>query len=279
MHRLNSLAIIALAAFAQSACSEDVQAPAEPTEAAFTVNFAGTVGDLNFACGQSYTGIGTSGSELTPHDFKLYIHDVRLIKADGEEIPLALDQDNPFQHEDLVLLDFEDASGPCANGTTQTNAAATGTAPAGQYTGVAFTFGVPFELNHADAALAATPLNLTTMFWGWQSGYKFLRVEGTSTGLPDGIRIHMGSAGCEMGDDGAVSQCANPNRSEILIEGFDPSADTIAVDLAALLATSNIDENAENTPGLCMASPTDADCAPIFEALGIGSGSQSFFHP
>src|SRR5690606_25468578 len=84
-----------------------------------------------------------------------------------------------WQHENLALLDFEDKTGACANGTTPTNTSVRGTVPPGSYVGLAFDVGVPAALNELDAASSETPspLNLTAMYWSWTTGYKYLRVD------------------------------------------------------------------------------------------------------
>lgn len=56
---------------------------------------------------------------------------------------MTLDQDGAWQLGDLALLDFEDASGACANGTAGMNTTLRGTVPEGEYTGLSFTIGVP----------------------------------------------------------------------------------------------------------------------------------------
>lgn len=57
------------------------------------------------------------------------------------------------------------------------NSAVKGKVPAGRYTAVTFDLGVPFALNHADVASAPSPLNVKAMWWSWQGGYKFVRVD------------------------------------------------------------------------------------------------------
>ncbi|ATX65604.1 metallo-mystery pair system four-Cys motif protein [Roseinatronobacter bogoriensis subsp. barguzinensis] len=84
---------------------------------------------------------------------------------------MALDQDGVWQVADVAQLDFEDATGTCVNGTPDMNNSLRGTVPAGEYTGLDFDIGVPFDLNHGDPTLAASPLNLTAMFWNWQGAY------------------------------------------------------------------------------------------------------------
>lgn len=242
---------------------------------AVTLSFRGVVGDQDFACGTPYAGMGTSGTTWTPSDFRLYVHDVVLLDDAGAEVPVALTQDGRWQYDTLALLDFEDKTASCANGTTDVNARIVGTVPAGTYVGVGFTVGVPFELNHADAATAASPLNLSTMFWSWQSGYKFVRVDGVSTGQPGGAVFHLGSTMCEADENGTVTSCANPNRGDIRLSGFDPAANTVLVDLAGLFAGADLDMNQANSMSICMSDPADLDCAPIFAALGLGFGGTS----
>jgi hypothetical protein len=49
----------------------------------------------------------------------------------------------------------------------------------GTYRGVKFCVGVPFEENHKDAAQQSPPLGPNSdMFWGWNPGYIFHRIEG-----------------------------------------------------------------------------------------------------
>jgi len=154
--------------------------------------------------------------------------------------------------------------------------------PAGDYTGVRFVLGVPFELNHADHVIAPPPLNITSMFWDWNGGYKFFRFDGATTGQPDGMRFHLGSTGCEADADGNVTSCANPNRAEVALEGFDPDTGLIVADLAGLFEGADLDANTMDTPPGCMGAPIDPDCAPYFDNLGLpfggsGGGDQSFF--
>ncbi|HEY8427358.1 MAG TPA: MbnP family copper-binding protein, partial [Sandaracinaceae bacterium] len=205
-----------------------------------TLTFEGLVGGQPAACGGVYAGIGTTGTELTLLDYRLYVHDVRLVTDDGREVPLELEQ-NEWQHENVALLDFEGGDG-CDSGTVSTNSVVRGVvAEDATFTGVRFRLGVPFALNHADVSTAPPPLNYTSMFWSWNAGYKFVRVEGRTTGLTDGWRLHLGSIGCEGDGRGNVTSCAAANVADVELTGFDPDVDTIAADLADLLADSNLD--------------------------------------
>lgn len=234
-----------------------------------SVSFAGVVGDQPFACDGSYSGIGTSSSELTTLDFRLYVSEVELITADGEAYPLELTEDGTWQRAGVALLDFEDGSGGCASGTPAMHTALQGTvAHEGPFTGVRFVLGVPEALNHDDASTAEPPLSTTTMFWNWNGGYKFLRIDARSSGQPEGLQIHLGSSGC-MGDGrGNVESCTQENRSAVELSGNDPTQQPIYVDIAGILSGTDIDTDAGGAPG-CMAGLDDPECGPIFERLGL----------
>lgn len=232
------------------------------------LTFEGLVGGEPAACGGVYDGVGTSATELTLLDYRFYVHDVRLVTDDGREVPLDLIEDGEWQHAGVALLDFENGDG-CDSGTEPTNTLVRGTVEEdATFTGVRFRLGVPFELNHADASTAPAPLNYTSMFWSWNAGYKFLRIEGRTTGLPDGWRVHLGSTGCEGDGRGNVTECLADNIAEVDLTGFDPDASTIVADLANLLSDSDLDTDAGGPPG-CMSGTDDPECLTVFHALGL----------
>jgi len=258
---------------------------------AVAIEFEARVGDAAFDCSEMYD-VGTPATTVNPLDFRLYVHDVALLTSTGEQ-SVTLDQD-PFQNGTVALLDFEDDTGTCSNGTSQTHATVTGTAPNGEYTGLRFVIGVPQERNHVNQATAPSPLNLEGMFWSWTTGYKFLRIDVTpmqsqsdagthdaDAGAPvhGGIafNVHLGSTMCS--GDPSMSEdvtCLRANRPVAQLDSFDPSTQKIVVDLAALLADSDVAYNAGGAPG-CMSGDTDPECGPVFEALGVNldTGAQS----
>ena len=158
----------------EAVCEEQEDACRDACENAdelpFALTFAAKVGSEAFSCGSTYTGLGADDSTVHPVDFRFYVHDIRLLDDSGAEVPVALTQDGLWQHEGVALLDFENRTGSCSNGTVQLNDVVVGTVPFGSYAGVAFKLGVPFELNHTDIATAPSPLNLSSMFWGWNPG-------------------------------------------------------------------------------------------------------------
>jgi uncharacterized repeat protein (TIGR04052 family) len=193
-----------------------------------------------------------------------------VVDAAGREVPVQLDQDDKWQLDDVGLLDFEDASGSCGNGTPDRNDAIKGTAPRGDYRGLRFTLGVPFEKNHTDLTQMPSPLNLTAMAWVWNAGRKFARLDFSSTGAPRGYALHLGSTDCTPNETKTTvpTNCSTPNRAEIHLAGFQPAHDTVVVDLAALLADSNVDLAGKMMSG-CMSGPQTEACAPLFANLGL----------
>ena len=316
------------------------------------IDFEAWVGRDKFECDRSYDRVGESETTITPTDFRFYVSDVALIDADGNAVPVELEQDGRWQYQNVALLDFENGTGACDNGTAETNSTIVGTVPEGEYESLQFTLGVPKDLNHEDAAIAPSPLNLTSMWWNWQGGYKFLRVEletdneiatvastsstvenqnggniqsdrqstttigenqttvqtsdrasifkngegshsqtsSTHTSSSDGNHqassnsylIHLGSTGCKDSAQSDLFGCANPNRSEIVLEDFNPEEDVVIADLAELLYESDLTTNQADTAQGCMSSPEDADCNPIMQRLGLrasetNDGQQFFF--
>ena len=231
------------------------------------IPFAARVGGQPFACDRSYAHVGSNGQGFTPQDLRLFVHDVALVDAAGGATPVALDDDGHWQGAGVALLDFENGSGACANGTPGTHTVLTGTAPRGAFVGVRFILGVPFTLNHANPVEAKPPLNLGQMNWSWQGGYKFLRFEGSSTD-GHGYRVHLGSTGCE-GSFAAVTHCARDNQVTVQLDGFRLGASVIVLDLAALLAHVDLAASpADGSPG-CLSEADDPDCAAPFAALGL----------
>lgn len=235
----------------------------------FTITFEGRVGAEVFSCASTYKGLGVAATDVKIADYRLYIHEVRLHEKGGGDVPLTLDQDGVWQVQDLALLDFEDKSGSCSNGTVETNKKIVGKAPARDYDGISFRLGVPFALNHADASVAPSPLNLSGLFWSWNAGYKYMRVDTIPEGGSGPFLFHLGSTDCE-GDfaDGGVKICARPNIADVVLTGFDPAKNKVVVDYGAIVANSDLSKDMGGAPG-CMSGATDPECAPIFKLVGI----------
>ena len=276
----NAVLALALTGFSTMA------AAADPVQ--IDLQFAGEFAGQPFNCATQYNNIGTSDTTVEVSDYRLYVSRIRLLDASGAEVPVTLRDNGPWQHDDIALLDFENASGACANGTEDTNSVVKLLAPAGEYTGVAFDVGVPFDSNHQDPTLAASPLNLTSLFWNWRGGYRFMRVDLQPVGASmhmkktkamtgshgamqsKGWALHLGSTGCEAtSPTNAPARCASPNRISVVFPDAAPGSSTFVIDPAGVLAESDITKNTEGTSPGCMSAPDDPECAAVFTALGL----------
>lgn len=250
---------------------------AAPQAVPVKIAFAAVVGDKPFACGQSYAGIGTTKSTITVSDFRMFISGVSLIDAAGKATPVALTQDGKWQNGEVALLDFENGTATCSNGTPDVNAEITGTVPAGQYVGLRFDMGLPFDVNHRDPTKQPSPLNLTRLFWNWNGGYKFARIDMKTTGMPQGWVLHLGSTNCKPGGGPTVvpTECANENKPRVEFAAFDAAKNVVQFDLAAMLARSNVDVNTTDTASGCMAGGNDPECDGLFTTLGLPFGANA----
>ncbi len=265
-------ALLALAATSLVACSDDPVAP-DTSPRPVSIRFAARVGSQPFVCGQAYTGLGTTASTASATEFMMYVSDIKLLTASGAEVPVTLTQDNKWQLENIALIDFAagGAGSNCANASAETNLQVVGTIPGGEtYTGIRYTLGLPFARNHGDATTASGPLSATTMFWSWNGGYKAMRLDLRTTGLPTGWFLHLGSTGCTPGGGAAVvpTACSAPNRMTYTLNAFDAATQTIVADISTLVAASNLDIN-QGGPAGCMSGTTDNDCPVLFQAFGL----------
>jgi len=255
---------------------------------AIDLEFGAYAGNTAVKCGTPIAGLGSGAVDAQLKDFRFYVSNVRLVAPDGSEAPLMLGANDDWNltagSERVTLLDLEDGSGGCAGGTAATNATVRGTVPAGTYTALKMTIGVPFALNHTDYVAATKPLDIQAMAWSWQAGRKFAKLEVSDPGGANGawtaktFNVHLGSTGCTGNPaNGQTVSCVAPNRMEVTLANFDPSSQKIAVDLRALLAGTDITVNAAGAPG-CMSGGSDPECLRVFEALAIdwkadGSGT------
>lgn len=261
----------------------DADSEADDKKEEMTIEFAATVGDDPFSCGESYDQLGSTETTFEPFDFRMYISEVELQDADGQWQSLELEQDTPWQYEEVALLDFADGSGECRNVPEDTRDIISGAIADADVQGLRFQIGVPFEHNHIDASTAPSPLNQTAMFWNWLGGYKFIRIEGATAGLETGWQLHLGSTECHPGEGQGASSCDNGNRIDVELPDFEPEHHQVVIDLADLVANTDMDHQTEQTPAGCMAGIDDPDCTGLFEVMGLPhsdfeGGAQEFVY-
>jgi uncharacterized repeat protein (TIGR04052 family) len=284
-----SAASLAQACFGQGAPADPTVPPTQKMQIAFSAQVAGKP----FSCGETYEDIGLAKTKIRGSDMRFFVSSVELLTEDGNGVPLQLDQDGIWQYKNLALLDFEDGKGSCSNGNAAMHKEVSGTILPGKYVGLRFTLGVPFELDHIDAASAPSPLNTSAMFWVWQSGYKFLRAEVKIVNSPmvpvsasgeqmsangmkskprsSGFPMHLGSTGCAgtTVTSAPTLECEHPNRPVITLASFNPETDTVVFDLAKLLQGIDITGGPASAGVGCMSSPKSDACGGPMQALGL----------
>lgn len=270
----------ALACTLLAACSSSSDDTPTTTEDV-TINFAAEANNIAIDCDTQLTGLGTQNTNATVNDFRFYVHDVALTDAQDNRYALSLDQ-NGMQYQNVALLDFTNKDTSCSGEAKDTSTRVTGsvTVPEGtELTGVAFTLGVPSELNHADQVSAEAPLNAIGLHWAWETGYKFARLDVAPVGgitrpgdadfSSTSWNFHLGSTNC-AGDprQGETVVCTRPNRPQIELTNFDVQSDAIVLDYGMLVADQNLTQDLAVKPG-CMSATTDPECDEMFSALGL----------
>lgn len=266
------------------------------------IQFSVQANGADVKCGavNSINNIGTSNKTVEIRDLRFYVAEVKLINDKNEAVAVVLKEspENFNQRYGVTLLDFEDATGVCAEvGTADTYTTIQGTIPQGNYTGIQFILGVPdtgvdstgktIALSHTETTSMLAPLDVAAMAWSWQGGRKFVKVEvnpvggvfnqkGTADTSDDANEkvwtVHLGATGCT--DKGATEspltryECSNPNLTTIKLPTFDYTKQKVVLDIPALFMGSEVSLNKVGPLG-CMSGKPDTDCNAVFDALGI----------
>ena len=114
-------------------------------------------------------------------NLSLYVSDMTLVSADGEEVVLSGEE----QDESVLFFDFTNGTIFGTAGKLSSNGSLISEnldAPAGEYQGIRLTLGVPRNLNgDFDPVTYPEEHPLSEQrgaFWSWNSGYIFLKIDG-----------------------------------------------------------------------------------------------------
>ncbi len=134
---------------------------------------------------------------------------------------------------------------------------------------IRFAVGLPFEVNHLNPLTQKSPLNDSSMFWVWQTGHKFARIEMQSNS--DNWLFHLGSTGCKSPSVMRTPHhaCLYPNlfTQEISIG----TSKTIIFDLSSLIAKLTLTMESS-----CQSKHTNKYCQQLFSNL-TASGKHAIF--
>ena len=187
---------------------------------------------------------------------RFYVSDLTMLTTDGGAVPVRLDE-SPWQNDRTALV---------ALGGPARNPVVSGRVATGRFEAIEFLLGIPHDRNHGDPLRAEPPLNVPSMFWTWQSGYKFLRLD-----IANDWSFHLGSTGCVSASAvrPPADPCRQPNAARIRLASAAPDTGTVVVDLEALLARVDI-----GADGNCIDSYAEREaCRSLLTALGLEAGT------
>lgn len=223
------VAIVALAA-----CSKNDN---KPVANDITLHFNNTFKNTAIVLGDATASAATknTSAEGQTHHFselKYVISNIRLIKADGHEIPYNIN-------------DLDKGATVVNHAKPQTLDYILSNVPAGEYKQLKFGLGVKPELNSLDEVrfpgfYAAAGANDTEMMWEWGTGYRFTKIEGFYGIDHKQLSIHTGST--VEGEEGAYTQGVDAYRDISLdltphvVVGINAPRITINADFDKLLS-------------------------------------------
>lgn len=181
-------------------CSKSDTPAFDPTvKAELSVEFDNIAGaaDLQLATG-TYTN--AAGESFKVNKLVYYVSNFKLTNVDGSvyTVPqdscyFLIDESKPASHQPVLSV------------------------PEGEYKSISFMIGVDSLRNTADISQRTGVLDpagtAADMYWGWNSGYIFFKIEGTSTAITTGGGVFMYHIG---GFGGYSSATANNTRTVTL---------------------------------------------------------------
>ncbi len=193
-YNLYIIALLVLVATTASSCKKnDTPAGSGPV----TFHFDNRYGATDLALGTTYTT--SNGESLTPTTFNYFVSNFVLIKADGTQYTVPKDKCYHLVREGVdssAELTIQDI-------------------PAGDYTGVKFIIGVDSAKNTAPVSERTGDLDVagaaSDMYWTWNSGYIFYKLEGTSPQAPYDSMMQMAMMYYHVGGYGGMSSATINN--------------------------------------------------------------------
>ncbi|KLT66879.1 MbnP family protein [Pedobacter sp. BMA] len=158
-----------------SSCKKNDDAVTADTKSSFTIEFEHQVNGAALSLNTTRYK-NAKGEDFSISTFKYYVSNIKLTKADGTSYLIP---------ESYFLIDESKSTSKTITLTD---------VPTGDYTRIEYTIGVDYARNFAGAQTGALdPIN--GMFWTWNSGYIFVKLEGTSplsTATGKALTFHIG---------------------------------------------------------------------------------------
>ena len=235
------------------------------TQLSFKTSYQGIALNCN-------TFFSQENEQWSYNQLQFFISNVSVKKKDGSWYSWTMTE-TPYQTSNVGLLGevcgennkTENGSG---NANWQLNFSSD--EDLSQVSEIRFTLGIPFEFNHLNPLTQASPLNDSSMFWVWQSGHKFLRLE--MENKTDDWIFHLGSTGCKAPSAMRAPKvpCINSNRVtfELSINQGAEVKNSITFDLAKLF--NGLKLRGDNS---CQSDTDNPTCQQLFNNLGLVNNS------
>lgn len=180
----STIYVLCIAGMLLTACTKDTEKPQPSVQTgAFKLKLDHRFGMDAFKFNTPYTT--AAGEALTFTNLRYYVSNIRLQKADGSWWS---------QQESYFLVDATQGSLVTLDITQ---------VPTGEYTALSYVIGVDSTRNVSGAQTGALSV-ANGMFWSWNSGYIFLKIEGTSPQAGSGtFAYHVGGF---SGNNNALQQ-------------------------------------------------------------------------
>lgn len=208
MKNLKKYLLLSAVVLAFVSCSSDDDTPVANN---VTLSFKNTFGDTEIVLGDATSAtasVNTSdvGQVHRFSELKYVISNIRLVKADGTEVPYNV---NDLDKGATVV----NHANPSTLNYVMSNI------PIGDYKQIKFGLGVRSDLNTLDQTrfpnfYATAGANDTEMMWEWGTGYRFTKIEGFYDTDNKQMSIHTGST--VEGSEGNYTQGVDAYRNIVL---------------------------------------------------------------
>ncbi len=208
MHRILTPLLLLLAGTLLS-CSEEATSPTDAEKGVLRIEVVPTFGDDGeIVPTNSY--VTPAGESVTFTRLRFYVSELGLMDID----------DNMTMVEGIRLIDLFEPQGSAVSSFEIE-------LEPKHYHMLNFSIGVPESENHKDAATQSEPLGPNTgMYWGWDPGYIFYKIEGTvdSAGAPVTFLYHGG-------EDARKKRVSLMGHNRMNVSAGDTTTVTVEVDM------------------------------------------------
>ncbi len=164
--RISFALLFACSTITLISCTEDEKVDPEAKTGSIIIEYDNVVGDRNLKLNtDNYTN--AAGETFTISMMNYYISNIKLLKSDGSSYVVPKDSSYFLIRESDV----------------KSQEVKLNNVPVGDYTGITFMIGVDSLKSASDPAQRTGVLDIANpdaMYWAWNSGYIFLKLEGAS---------------------------------------------------------------------------------------------------